>query len=178
MICTTIKLILSVLMCLSHTVHFTLLFCRQKRDVLPNKRFLNNTLVSTLRHSFRQEQKHKTGSYHKYKEHIESQHKKRRSNFQTIREKQKEETSDLNKPEPDYGEFDAIAYADKCTDLYIRDSHRKHSRMKDQFVEKVHKSDSSESEESFTEYDDLTESKRPYDGYILLFIFPYLSMIL
>ena len=57
-------------------------------------------------------------------------------------------------PEPDYGEFDAIAYSDKCTDLYIRDSHRKHSFMKGNFVEKRRKGSSSESEESYTEYDE------------------------
>jgi hypothetical protein len=69
-------------------------------------------------------------------------------------------------PEPDYGEFDAIAYSDKCTDLYIRDSHRKHSFMKGNFVEKRHKGSSSESEESYTEYDEPQSNKHHHDKYV------------
>ncbi|WAQ99555.1 hypothetical protein MAR_023928 [Mya arenaria] len=121
----------------------------QKRDVLPNKRFLNNTLVSTLRHSYRQDLKGKDGSERKYKQHMASRRRTGGRNRAEHDDFQRE-----GEPENvDYGEFDAIKYSDQCTGLYIRDSRRKHAQMSDNFVEKTGKSDS-ESEKSFTEYDD------------------------
>jgi len=63
----------------------------------------------------------------------------------------------------DYGEFDAIKYSNECTGLYLRDSRRKHAKMKENFVEKTGKS-SSESDESFTEYEDPPDKEPPAKG--------------
>lgn len=66
----------------------------------------------------------------------------------------------------DYGEFDAIKYSEECTDLYIRDSHRKHARMRKNFVEKKKRGSSSESSESFTEYGEEKEDRWQHDRYL------------
>lgn len=139
----------------------------KKPDALPNKRFLNNTLVSTLRHGYRQEKKNKDGSYKKYQEHISKRRGRGRGSYPHQGEKKEliEETN-FNEPEPDYGEFDAIAYSDMCTDLYIRDSHRKHFFMRGNFVEKRYKNSSSESEESYTEYDETSAGRWKHDRFI------------
>ncbi|KAH3835154.1 NK-tumor recognition protein-like isoform X1 [Dreissena polymorpha] len=130
----------------------------QKRDVLPNKRFLNNTLVSTLRHGYRQDKKMKDGSYLKYKQHMSSRRRiGGRSRFQSHHDPI-EETG--QEPEiVDYGEFDAMKYAEQCTGLYIRDSHKKHAKMREKFVEKSGNTSSDDSEESFTEYDDASTAR-------------------
>lgn len=77
----------------------------------------------------------------------------------------------------DYGEFDAIKYSEECTNLYIRDSHRKHARMKMNFVEKNKKDNSSDSDESFTEYGEEEKNKWKHGRYKLPFTYYVLSVI-
>ena len=138
---------------------------RQKRTVIPNRRFLNNTLVSTLRHSYKKDEKTKDGSKKKFEQHMAGRFRSRgRGRFRSLHEdREDEKQADDEEPDTrnvDYGEFDAIKYSEECTDLYIRDSHRKHDRIKQNFVEKTKKGSSSESEESFTEYDEKTKAKK------------------
>lgn len=137
----------------------------QKRDVLPNKRFLNNTLVSTLKHGYRTEQKLRDGSFRKYRAHMNNWHGGERYHYKNVGDKgiYQEES-----PEPeckDYGEFDAIKYSQECTDLYIRDSHRKHARILQNFVEKTGQESSSDSDESYTEYDNEADTNLKHDRF-------------
>lgn len=52
-----------------------------------------------------------------------------------------------------------MKYAEQCTGLYVRDSHKKHAKMRDKFVEKSGNTSSDDSEESFTEYDDTSTAR-------------------
>lgn len=80
-----------------------------------------------------------------------------------VAEDDNENEEDQETKNVDYGEFDAIKYSDECTDLYIRDSHRKHARMKKNFVEKKKQESSSDSDESFTEYPDNATNEWQHD---------------
>lgn len=82
---------------------------------------------------------------------------------QDVAEDDNENEEDQETKNVDYGEFDAIKYSDECTDLYIRDSHRKHARMKKNFVEKKKQESSSDSDESFTEYPDNATNEWQHD---------------
>ena len=144
---------------------------RQKRQALPNKRFLNNTLVSTLRHSYREERKRRDGSYRKYKQHMENRKYYKNQTEPNIGEENTAEMENI-----DYGEFDAAKYAETCTELYIRDSHRKHSRMRQNFVEKKYEGSSSDSDDSYTVEDKnevekeekISRQRKRFDDFFLL----------
>lgn len=94
---------------------------------------------------------------------MRSQRRRGRNYYRNQGDREEIVEPDKDEPEPDYGEFDAIAYTEKCTDLYIRDSHRKHFFMRRNFVEKDMDGSSSDSDESFTEYDDLPSKEWKHD---------------
>ena len=78
----------------------------------------------------------------------------------------------------DYGEFDAAKYSETCTELYIRDSHRKHSRNSQNFVEKKHQGSSSDSDDSYTIEDEKGESSESVNKHHKRFEDCYFFMLL
>ena len=147
-----------------------------------NTRFLNNTLVSTLRHSYREDCKRKDGSFRKFQHHMAGRGRGRGrgrgwhfnqqgSDYSDedgeIQEEEEEEATNV-----DYGEFDAAKYSAQCTDMYVRDSQRKHARMRDQFVERrtptsdTDNDSNSEEEEEKDSRDSRTEDKWQHDRWV------------